>query len=128
MPDPLKLEILAYAPTAFFQCRHCELVLSQAGFSRGIRSDQFLTGLPDDRHREYAAVSSWVARLVEAHGNRISVEVIDVASLRGFWKSLRHRIHRYPAVIVSGCETFTGTDLAGAEAAVARHLSTDALA
>jgi hypothetical protein len=128
MPAPLKLEILAYAPTAFFHCRHCELMLSQAGFSRGIRSDQFLTGLPADRHREYAAVYSWVDRLAEAHGDRISVEVIDVASVRGFWKSLRHRIHRYPAVIVSGCETFTGTDLVGAEAAVARRLSANPFA
>ncbi len=123
MATPLKLEILAYAPTAFFHCQHCELLWDQIGFSRGVREEQLQSGLPAEMLQEYAQVSDWVRRLVATHGERIAIEVIDVASVRGFWKSLRHGIHRYPAVIMGGRQSFVVSELGSAEAAVARRLS-----
>jgi hypothetical protein len=102
MDAPLRLEILTYAPTAFFQCRPCEMVLDDVGVARGIREDQTAEGLPPDLLEEYARVSEWVRRVAAEHGGRIALDLIDVASVRGFWKTLRHRVHGYPAVIVNG--------------------------
>jgi hypothetical protein len=42
------LGIVAYAPSAFHHCTHCEIVWSQTGFSRSVRAEQARPGLPDD--------------------------------------------------------------------------------
>jgi hypothetical protein len=122
MRTPLKVEVVAYAPTVFFQCRHCEVVYREAGIGQGLREEQIHSGLPPDLLREYTEVSDWVGRLRAAHGERIAVDVIDVASVRGFWKSLRHRIRRYPAVIVGGRVRFAASELGLAAGAVERLL------
>lgn len=121
MRAELKVEILAYAPTAFFQCRHCEVVMGGSDLGRRIRQEQLASGLPPDLSEEYARVSGWALEQLARHRDRIAIEVIDAASLRGFWKSLRHRVRRYPAVIVAG-ESFAGSALEVATAALARRL------
>jgi hypothetical protein len=123
MPAPVKLEVIAYAPTLFLNCRGCEAALGEAGLSKGVRKEQLSSGLPPDVQRQYDEVSGWVRRVLSRHGERVVVDLVDVASVRGFWKSLRHGIRRYPAVIVDGRERFAGTDLAAAEGAVERRLS-----
>ena len=122
MPAKLKLEILAYAPTAFFYCRSCEVALSEGGVGRSVREEQLRAGLPPDLAREYARVSDWVVQLVALYGERIIVDLIDVASVRGFWKTLRHGIRSYPAVIVGG-RIFAGAELSAAAAVVAKSLT-----
>ena len=126
MALPIKVEILTYAPTAFFHCQGCEVLWSEVGFSRGVREEQLRNGLPPELLEEYVKVSDWAKHLVATHGERIALEVIDVASVRGFFKSLRHGIRRYPAVILGGGGTFEVSALASAEEAVARTLSTSA--
>jgi len=51
----------------------------------------------------------------------VLIKVIDAASLEGFWKSARHGVGRYPAVIVGG-RRFAGTDFSKAEEEIARRL------
>ncbi len=118
--NPLRIEILAYAPTAFFGCRNCEVPLGPTGVGRAVRREQLDAGLPEEMLQEYARISDWVRRLAASHGERIALDVIDVASVRGFWKALRHRTRRYPAVIVDGR---VSADLGAAEAAVASRLA-----
>ncbi|HEU4384209.1 MAG TPA: hypothetical protein VFR85_12000 [Anaeromyxobacteraceae bacterium] len=118
--SPLRIQILTYAPTAFFQCRNCEVPLDHTGLGRTVRREQLEAGLPEEMLEEYGRVSDWVRRLAAQHGERIALEVIDVASVRGFWKALRHHTRRYPAVIVDGR---LWPDLGAAEAAVARRLA-----
>ena len=120
---PLRLEILLHAPTAFLHCRHCEVVWGEAGLAGEIRREQISTGLPDDLLREHARLSAGVAHRVAVHGDRVEVEVVDAVSVRGFWRSLRHRVGRYPAVVVGGRERFSGAELEAAAAAVARRLA-----
>ncbi len=116
----LHVQILTYAPTAFFQCRNCEVPLGPTGVGRAVRKEQLDAGLPPEMLEEYSRVSDWVRRLEASHGERIALEVIDVASVRGFWKALRHRTRRYPAVIVDGR---LSADLGAAEAAIASRLA-----
>lgn len=123
MPETLKIEIVAYTPTAFFHCAHCEVVWDQVGFSQDVRSEQLRSGLPPDLQREYHQLADWVRQLSKKYGDRVQVRVIDAASVEGFVKSLRHRVRRFPAVIVGGRERVTGGNYSMAEQAIALRLA-----
>src|SRR3990172_2829755 len=96
----LTIEIVAFAPTAFYHCTHCEVVWQETGFSRGLHEEQVHSALPPDLMNDYQAVSDWVRRLLARYCGHVQVKVIDAASLEGAWKSLRHGLRRYPAVMV----------------------------
>lgn len=120
-PKPLLIEIVAYAPTAFYHCTHCEVVWQESGFSKGLHEEQVQSALPPDLLNDYQAVSNWVHRLLKVYCDQVVVKVIDAASLEGFWKTARHGLGRYPAVIVGG-RRFVGADFSAAETEIARQL------
>jgi hypothetical protein len=122
MPKPVQVEIVAYAPTAFYHCTHCEIVWDQTGFSRNVRAEQLKSGLPEDLARDYQAVSDWVRLMFSRHGQAVEVKVIDAASIEGFFKTARHRLRTFPAVIVDGRERFSGPDFSAADQAIANRL------
>ncbi|WP_322800035.1 hypothetical protein [Thermoflexus sp.] len=121
MDRPLQIEVIAYAPTAFYHCLHCELVWQQAGVGQALHAEQLASGLPEDLQKAYQDLAAWIARLLATYCDRIAVKVIDAVSMEGWWKSLRYGARRYPAVIVDG-QVFTGGDFAAAEAAIAQRL------
>jgi len=118
----VQVEVIAYAPTAFYHCQHCELTFQEAGFGQQIHKEQLAHALPEDLTQDYQALSDWVRALVEHYCGRVVVKVIDAASVEGFWKSLRYGVRRYPAVIVEGKEKCIGTDFAAARLLIERHL------
>jgi hypothetical protein len=120
---PLEVEIIAYAPTAYYHCQHCELVWEQTGFSKGVRQEQISNGLPQDLLDEYATLSDWAQRLFRKYCERVVIKVIDAASIEGVWKSLRYGVRRYPAIIVDGHDKSIGTDFSMADASIARRLA-----
>jgi len=123
MSEPLMVEIIAYAPTAFYHCTHCEVAWREMGASNRIHEEQLQSSLPGDLTEDYAAVSGWVKEIFKVHCDRILVRVIDAASIEGFYKSLRFNLHRYPAIIVAGKTRFTGTrSLQSAGDEIARRL------
>jgi len=119
--QPLLVEIVAYAPTAFYHCTHCEIIWKETGFSNGVHEEQVASALPPDVMQDYQAVSDWVRQLFKVYCDRVRVKVIDAASIEGFWKTLRHGLRRYPAVLV-GPAKFSGANFAAAEAEIARRL------
>ncbi|MGE5252303.1 MAG: hypothetical protein ACM3QS_19035 [Bacteroidota bacterium] len=123
MDKPLLVEIIAYAPTAFYHCTHCEVAWREMGADNRIHEEQLESSLPEDLIREYEAVSDWVREIFRVHCDRIVVKVIDAASIEGFYKSLKYRARRFPAVIVNGEARFLGSKMlpsAGEE--IARRL------
>ena len=120
---PLLVEIVAYAPTAYYHCTHCEVIWKQTGFSEGLREEQVKSALPPDLLQDYQAVSDWVRRLMQIYCDQVVVKVVDAASLEGLWTTTRHGLGRYPAVLV-GSRRFMGTDFSAAEAEIARQLGT----
>ncbi len=118
---PLVIEIVAYAPTAYYHCTHCEVIWKGSGFSEGLHEEQVRSALPPDLLQDYQAVSDWVRRLLRLHCDGLIVKVIDAASVEGMWKTLRHGLSRYPAVIVGG-RKFIGADFSAAEAEISRQL------
>ncbi len=87
-----------------------ELIYPAQFIRRNRRAEQAQSGLPDDLAAEYQAISDWVKRLFDRHGEGVVVKVIDAASLEGVARTLRHGLRRLPAVVVGGRHKFTGTD------------------
>lgn len=119
--EPVPIEIVAYAPTAFYHCTHCEVVWRQTGFSQGLHEEQVKNALPPDLMGDYQAVSDWVRHLLQTYCDRVRIKVIDATSIEGFWKSARHGLGRYPAVLVGG-RRFSGTDFSQAEEEIRRRI------
>ncbi len=123
MDEPLLVEIIAYAPTAFYHCTHCEVAWREMGASNRIHEEQLESSLPRDLIMEYQAISNWVKDVFQKHCDRVVVRVIDAASVEGVFKSLKYKTRRFPAVIVGQKARFTGNQaLQSASAELARLL------
>jgi hypothetical protein len=108
---PVEVDLIAYAPTMFFHCGHCEFVWQQSGLGDALHRDEARQALPPDLHNEFERLSNWVEALWLRHGRRIRVRVIDAASIEGVWTALRHGLWRFPAVLVDGRAVRVGPDL-----------------
>jgi|SRR5579884_1061759 hypothetical protein len=120
---PITVEVITYAPTVFFHCQHCELTFSEAGLGTKLHREQAASALPEDLDREFARLADWFSTLHRRYGPRIRLRVVDAASMEGVLRSLRHRVFRYPAVLVNGRVVVSGGDPVTAEGAVAAALS-----
>jgi glutaredoxin len=120
--DPLRVEVITYAPTVFYHCQHCELTFQQMGIGDRVHRQEASEALPADLREEFHALSDWVHRIYETHGDRVQVRIVDAASIEGFWKSLRHGARRYPAVILDGKRRLSGSDIEALDAELQQHL------
>src|SRR6266542_5822101 len=111
MSKPLLVEIIAYAPTAFYHCTHCGVAWREMGANNRIHEEQMESSLPEDLIKEYETVSNWVKEMFRIHCDAILLKVIDAASIEGFYKSLKYNARRYPAVIVNHKARFLGSQM-----------------
>jgi hypothetical protein len=116
-----QVEILAYAPTEFYHCQHCEAVWQHLGIGRAVHAEQRDSALPPDLQAEYDQIADWVGAAAERYGPRLAFRLVDAASAEGVWKSLRYRCRRFPAFIVDG-ERIAGFDRSRLDAALAAHI------
>ena len=114
----LQIEILTYAPTEFFHCMHCEVVMQSVGVGQGVHREQREAAFPPDLQAEYTALADWVRGVVARHGDRVRVRVVDAASLEGVYKSLRYRNRKFPVFILDGEVWRAGADYAALDQAV----------
>jgi hypothetical protein len=127
MSRPLLVEIIAYAPTAYYHCTHCEVAWREMGASNRIHEEQLESSLPAELIQEYQRVSDWVREMFRVHCDAILLKVIDAASIEGFYKSIKYNARRYPAVIVNQKTRFLGSQmLAAASEEIAHQLASEA--
>jgi hypothetical protein len=119
--EPLLVEIIAYAPTAYYHCTHCEVAWREMGASNRIHEEQLESSLPADLIREYQTVSDWVREMFRVHCDAILLKVIDAASIEGFYKSIKYNARRYPAVIVNQKARFLGSQMLSAASEEIAH-------
>jgi hypothetical protein len=122
MDDPLTVEIIAYAPTAYYHCTHCEVAWREMGVSNKFHQEQVESSLPSDLAQDYQLVSDWVREVFRKYNDRVVVKVIDAASAEGLLKSLRYGLRRYPGVIVDRKARFSGDEFQAASQEIARRL------
>jgi hypothetical protein len=118
---PLLVEIIAYAPTAYYHCTHCEVTWREMGADNRIHEEQMESSLPADLIEEYQTVSDWVREMFRVHCDNILLKVIDAASIEGFYKSLKYSARRYPAVIVNRKARFLGSQMLSAASEEIAH-------
>ena len=120
---PLDIQVLAYAPAAFFHCQHCEVVFREVGLGPKIHREQAAHAFPPDLLAEYHALSDWLIELVQRYGDRIAITLVDAASVEGVLKALRYGVRRFPVVIVGGRQKYRGAAYRDAALAVERALA-----
>jgi hypothetical protein len=120
---PLAVEVITYAPTVFYHCQHCEVAFQEMGIGERLRREEAAAALPDDLARDFQAWSDWIHRLLERHGPRVRVKVVDAASIEGIVESIRHRVGRYPAVIIDGTDKRSGSDFAALDRIIETRLA-----
>ena len=122
---PLTVEVIAYAPTQFFHCTHCEVLFQEADV-KGVKkfhADAVETSMPPDMMQEYRNLSDWVLGAVERYNGRVVFKIIDAASMEGLLKSVRYGVRKFPAVIVNGKAKQTGGDFSRAESLIDQNLA-----
>ena len=120
--QPVNVTVITDAPTIFRHCQHCEVAFQGIGLGERIHRDEAKDALPPDLIADFQRVSDWVHALLRRHRTGVAVSVVDAASIEGVWKSLRHGVRRYPAVIVDGRATAVGAELGAADAAIEGRL------
>jgi hypothetical protein len=120
--QPVSVTVIAYAPTIFRHCQHCEVAFKGIGLGERIHREEAKDALPPDLIADFQRVSDWVHALLRRHRSGVAVSVLDAASIEGVWKSLRHGVRRYPAVIVDGRATAVGAELGAADAVIDQRL------
>ena len=120
--QPLSVQVIAYAPTIFRHCQHCEVAFAGLGFGERIHRDEARDALPADLLDDFQRVSDWVHRLLERHGSAVKVSVIDAASIEGVWTSLRHRVRQFPAVVIDGQARRLGDDVGALDGEIDERL------
>ncbi len=119
--QPLRVQVVAYAPTVFRHCQHCEVAFAGVGLAERMHRNEARDALPDDLIADFQRVSDWVHELLTRHGPNVAVTVVDAASIEGFWTALRHGVRRFPAVIVGG-HAVRGTGLESAAKEIASRV------
>ena len=125
MVEPLLVEIIAYAPQAFYHCTHCEVAWREMGATNRIHQEQMESSLPSELTLEYQMVSEWVRGIFQRYCDQVVVKVIDVTSIEGLIKSLRYGARRYPTVIVNRRRFFGEGALEAAGEEITRLLEPD---
>ena len=120
--DPVLVEIIAYAPTAYYHCTHCEVAWREMGVTNRIHQEQVASSLPPDLAKEYQVISDWIKEIFQSCCDRVAIRVIDAASVEGFVKSLRYGARHYPALIINRKARFRGEELEAARREIARLL------
>ena len=106
---PITIEIVTRVMTTFDHCRHCEIIFDQADINRKFHQRD-LNEYPPDLAEEFTRLSTWIRELLHLYQHRLLIKIIDVQSLLGIYKSVRHRIRNYPTFIIDGKEIYTGWD------------------
>jgi len=123
---PISLEIVTRVVTTFGQCRHCELFFDEAGLNKKVHQKE-ANDYPPDLKEEFARLSDWLRELTRLYKHRLLIRLIDAQSLLGIYKSLRHRIRKYPTFIVEGKETYAGWDKNQLEGLLDKHIKASVL-
>lgn len=91
------------------------------GLRQKVQRELMDSALPDDLKAEFHDLSEWAYTLPRKFDDRVSVRLVDAASIEGFFKSLIRRVRRYPAFEVEG-QRYVGSDFSRVDALIARAM------
>ena len=118
---PISLEIVTRVMTTFDHCRHCEVIFDQVGLDQKFHQRE-MNEYPLDLRQEFTNLSDWIRELTRLYKHRLLIRLIDAQSFLGLYKSLRHRIRKYPTFIIERKETYAGWDKSQLECLLDKHI------
>ena len=121
MMRPISLEIVTRVMTTYNHCRHCEVIFDQAGLDQKFHQRE-INEYPLDLRQEFANLSDWIRELTRLYKHRLLIRLIDAQSFLGLYKSLRHRIRKYPTFIIERKETYAGWDKSQLECLLDKYI------
>ncbi len=86
------------------------------------RDEGDLDEYPEDVKDDYNLLSSWLCELTQKYREKIRIELINVSSFRGFYKSIRHWTQTYPTFIVNKKVKYSGSDKSQLDLILEGHL------
>jgi len=86
------------------------------------RDEGDLNEYPEDVKDDYNLLSSWLSELTQKYREKIRIELINVSSFRGFYKSIRHWTQTYPTFIVNKKVKYSGSDKSQLDLILEGHL------
>ena len=86
------------------------------------RDEGDLNEYPEEMKEDYLFLCTWINEVAQRYKEKIRIELIDVRTLRGFYKSTRHWIQTYPAFIVNRKEKYVGRDKSQLNLILQSHL------
>lgn len=86
------------------------------------RDEGDLDEYPEDVKDDYNLLSSWLSELTQKYREKIRIELINVSSFRGFYKSIRHWTQTYPTFIVNKKVKYSGSDKSQLDLILEGHL------
>jgi hypothetical protein len=116
------LEVLAHIPTNLFHCMHCEQFFDAAGIGAQVHRE-IQADYPDEFLEEAGRLAAWLQDLSARYGERLHIRVVDLQSLEGLIKSLRHWVRRYPAFIIDRRVKLTGWEADALEALLEERMA-----
>ncbi len=86
------------------------------------RDEGDLNEYPEEVKDDYNFLSSWLCELGQKYKEKIRIELINVSSFRGFYKSIRHWTQTYPTFVVNKKEKYSGRDKSQLDLILQGHL------
>ena len=106
---PITIEVVSHLLTTYTHCNRCELMFRESGLEReAANSDS--QEYPPDLKEEFSKLSDWIRELSRLYRHRIRIRLIDAKSPLGIYKSLVHRIRKYPTFIIEKKDVYSGWD------------------
>jgi Asp-tRNA(Asn)/Glu-tRNA(Gln) amidotransferase B subunit len=65
---------------------------------------------------------NWLSELGQRYKDKIRIEIINVSSFRGVYKSIRHWTQTYPTFVVNKKEKYSGRDKSQLDLILQGHL------
>jgi len=123
--QPVLLEVLAYVPTDFFHCLHCERLFDVAGIGAPIHRE-IQTSYPPEMLEGAERLATWLQDLSARYRGRLHIRVVDPQSLEGFLKSLRYWVRCYPTFVINHRTKYTGWEPDALARLLAQQMAQDA--
>jgi hypothetical protein len=118
----IKVEVISLMLTVQTEeCKNCRLIFEETDVKRKF-ADKEMNEYPEDMKKDVLHLSNWIRELARDYSDRIQSKVIDALSPLGLYKSIRHRIRKFPAFIIDYRKTYSGWDKQALGSILDQHL------
>jgi len=109
------------------ECKNCRLIFEEVGLKSKFHNQE-INQYPDDIKEEVLRLSDWIRDLARRYPVHVEFKIIDAMTPLGVYKTLRHRIRKFPGFIIGKQKTYSGWDTGALEAIIDEHLQNLSLA